>query len=95
MTTEGIIPGYHGMMDLDVRNMEPRHIKQAIDQHYNDIKKYTAEQSKLKPEHRYENTVLRINKQLEFTRIKQKKYYENIEKASLERNKHYNDYKHK
>ena len=95
MTTEGIIPGYHGMMDLDVRYMEPRHIKQAIDQHYNDIKKYTAEQSKLKPEHRYENTVLRINKQLEFTQLKQKKYYKNIDNAALERNIQYNNSKQK
>ena len=61
-TTNGIIPGYHGIMDLDIRNIEPTHIKQAIDQHYNDIKIYNAEQYKLKPEHRYENTVMRINK---------------------------------
>jgi hypothetical protein len=91
MKPEDIIPGYQGIMDLDVRNMEPRYIKQAIDQHYNDIKKYTVEQAKLKPEHRYENTIIRIDKQLEFTRIKQKQYYETINKESLERNMHYNN----
>ena len=62
MKNEGIIPGYHGIMDLDVSNMDPRYIKQAIEQHNNDIKIYNAEQAKLKPEHRYENTILRINK---------------------------------
>ena len=33
MKNEGIIPGYHGIMDLDVSNMDPRYIKQAIEQH--------------------------------------------------------------
>jgi len=93
MKPEGIIPGYQGIMDLDVRNMEPRYIKQAIDQHYNDIKIYTAEQSKLKPEHRYENTVMRIDKQQAYIRMKEKAYLENIDKASLERNMHYNNSK--
>jgi len=62
MTTDGIIPGFKGIMDLDIRNIEPIHIKQAIDQHHNDIKIYAAEQSKLKPEYRYENTIERIQK---------------------------------
>jgi hypothetical protein len=93
MKPEGIIPGYQGIMDLDVRNMEPRYIKQAIDQHANDIKIYTAEQSKLKPEHRYENTVMRIDKQQAYIRMKEKAYLENIDKASLERNMHYNNSK--
>jgi hypothetical protein len=95
MNTDNIIPGYQGIMDLDVTNMEPIHIKQAINQHYNDIKIYAAEQSKLKPEHRYENTILRINKQLEFTRIKQNLYLDNINKAALERNIIYNNSKQK
>jgi len=89
MNIDGIIPGYQGIMDLDVRNIEPIHIKQAIDQHYNDIEKYTAEQSKLKPEHRYENTIIRINKQLEFTQLKQNQYYKKIDNAALERNIQY------
>ena len=57
-----IIPGYKGIMDLDVTNIDPRYVKQAIDQHYNDIKKYTLEQSLLHPHLRYENTVLRFIK---------------------------------
>ena len=95
MNKGNIVPGYQGIMDLDVTNMEPIHIKQAIEQHYNDIKRYTAEQSKLQPEHKYENTILRINKQLEFTRIKQNQYYKNIDKATLERNIQYNNSKQK
>ena len=93
MKPEGIIPGYQGIMDLDVRNMEPRYIKQAIDQHHNDIKIYTSEQSKLKPEHRYENTVMRIDKQQAYIRMKEKAYLETMDKASLERNMHYNNSK--
>jgi hypothetical protein len=93
MKPEGIIPGYQGIMDLDVRNMEPRYIKQAIDQHHNDIKIYKIDQSKLKPEHRYENTVMRIDKQQAYIRMKEKAYLENIDKASLERNMHYNNSK--
>ena len=90
MKNEGIIPGYHGIMDLDVRNMDPRYIKQAIKEHENDIKLYAVEQAKLKPEHRYENTVLRINKQREFSDMKVKAYLDSIEKAALDRNKGYN-----
>ena len=95
MKNKDIIPGYHGIMDLDVSNMDPRYIKQAIEQHVNDIKIYTAEQAKLKPEHRYENTVMRIDKQREYINMKEKAYLEVIEKESLERNKLYNDCKKK
>ncbi len=93
MKNEGIIPGYHGIMDLDVRNIEPRYVKDAIKEHYKDIKIYKTEQAKLKPEHRYENTILRINKQREYIQMKEKEYRENIEKESLERNKQYNSWK--
>ena len=95
MKNEGIIPGYHGIMDLDVRNMDPRYIKQAIEQHENDIKIYNAEQAKLKPEHRYENTILRINKQREYINMKEKEHINTIAKKSLERNKKYNSRKKK
>ena len=93
MENEGIIPGYHGIMDLDVRNMDPRYVKDAIKEHYKDIKIYKTEQAKLKPEHRYENTILRINKQREYIQMKEKEYREHIEKESFERNKLYNDNK--
>ena len=95
MKNEGIIPGYHGIMDLDVRNMDPRYIKQAIKQHENDIKIYNAEQAKLKPENRYEHTILRINKQREYINMKEKEYHDRIKNESLERNKQYNSWKTK
>ena len=84
-----IIPGYHGIMDLDVSNIDPIYIKQAIDQHLNDIKIYTMEQSKLKPEYRYENTVLRVNKTLELAHSHQTKYLDDINKQQYEKNKKY------
>jgi hypothetical protein len=95
MKNEGIIPGYHGIMDLDVRNMEQKHIKQAIDQHYADITIYIAEQGKLKPEHRYENTIMRIHKQQEYICMKEKAYLDAIDKAALDRIIQYNVRKHK
>ena len=95
MKNEGIIPGYHGIMELDVRNMDQRYIKQAIDQHYNDIKIYIAEQAKLKPEHRYENTVMRIDKQRAYISMKEKAYLDAIDKAALDRNIQSNNSKYK
>jgi hypothetical protein len=85
-----IIPGYNGIMDLDITHMEQKHTKQAIEQHYNDIKKYKAEQELLKPEHRYENAVIRMNKKLEYFRMKEKADSDAIAKAALERNIQYN-----
>ena len=85
-----IIPGYHGIMDLDVRHMDKKYTKQAIEQHFNDIKKYKAEQELLKPEHRYENTVIRMNKKLEYFRMKEKADSDAIANAALDRNIQYN-----
>ena len=90
MKPNNIIPGYHGIMDLDIRNMEQKHTKQAIEQHYNDIKKYKAEQELLKPENRYENTIIRTNKKLEYFCMKEKADSDAIAKAALERNIQYN-----
>jgi len=90
MKPKNIIPGYLGIMDLDIRNMEQKHTKQAIDQHYNDIKKYKAEQELLKPEDRYENTIVRLNKQREYFCMKEKADSAAIAKAALERNIQYN-----
>ena len=85
-----IIPGYHGIMDLDITHMEQKHTKQAIAQHYNDINKYKAEQELLKPEHRYENTVIRLNKEREYFCMKEKANSDAIAKAALDRNIQYN-----
>ena len=61
-----MIDGYKGIMPLDTTNIKPEHLKQAIECHYKDIEKYKLEQKQLKPELRYENTILRIKKQHEF-----------------------------
>lgn len=57
-----IIAGYKGVMDLDLTNVDKLLHKQLIIDHYKDIKFYKIEQSKLKPEQRYENTIERVNK---------------------------------
>ena len=57
-----IIPGYKGIMDLDLTNVEPKLHKIMIEQHQEDIKLYKIEQSKLKPSLTYENTIERVNR---------------------------------
>ena len=56
-----IIKGYNGVMDLDLSLVPKEYIKVAIEQHYKDIIEYKKYQKTLKPEHRYENTIERIN----------------------------------
>jgi hypothetical protein len=58
-----IIKGYKGIIDLDLSLVHKDYIKSVIKQHYKDIKNYKKYQKSLKPEHRYENTIERINKQ--------------------------------
>ena len=72
------VAGYHGIMDLDLSVIDPIHRPQAIHQHKNDIALYCLEQSRLKPEHRYENTIIRINKQQEYAKQMQLKRKNNI-----------------
>ena len=60
-----IIKGYKGVMDLDLSLVPKMYEKEAVEQHYKDIKEYKKYQKTLKPQHRYENTVERINKQIE------------------------------
>ena len=57
-----IIPGYKGIMDLDLTNVEPKLHEIMIKQHQEDIKLYKIEQSKLKPSLQYENTIERVNR---------------------------------
>jgi hypothetical protein len=44
----------------------------------------------VKPEHRYENTIIRINKEREYFCMKEKTDSDAIAKAALERNIQYN-----
>jgi len=57
-----IIPGYNGIMDLDLTNI-PEHLhKETIALHQNDIKLYLKEQDE-RPEHlRYEYVMKRVNR---------------------------------
>ena len=55
---EILIKGYNGIMDLDLTNINKQFHKNMIEQHKKDIINYKIEQSKLKPELRYENTIL-------------------------------------
>lgn len=57
-----IIPGYKGIIDLDLTNVEPKLHEIMIEQHQEDIKLYKIEQSKLKPSLTYENTIERVNR---------------------------------
>ena len=60
-----IIKGYKGVIDLDLSLISKIHRKSAIEQHYKDIEEYKKYQLSLKPEHRYENTICRIKKNID------------------------------
>jgi len=62
MSKDNIIPGYKGIMDLDLNLVDPKFRKVAASQHMKDIDLYKGEQYQLKPHLRYENTVARIEK---------------------------------
>ena len=63
--SKNIIKGYKGVIDLDLSLVPHDYRDSAIKQHYKDIEDYKKYQKTLKPEHRYENTILRIKKQTE------------------------------
>ena len=62
---EKIIKGYHGIMDLDLTDVDPKLHTALIEQHEKDIELYKTEQDNLPRKKRYENTVGYINKKLE------------------------------
>ena len=57
-----IVKVYKGVIDLDLSLVSPIYRNAAIQQHYKDIEEYKKYQLSLNPEHRYENTIERINK---------------------------------
>ena len=61
-TSNNIVPGYNGIMPLDLNLVAPKFWKIATNQHYKDIYEYKKEQSLLPKKLRYENTVARIQK---------------------------------
>lgn len=86
---QNIIPGYNGIMDLDLTNIDEKFHKELINLHYDEIKVYKKEQKALKPKLRYENSVERVLKQLErdknimMERVKEKEREKDIEYQKL------------
>ena len=66
MENDKIIKGYNGIIDLDLTNIDPKLHKIMVVQHYKDIEEYKLEQSKLKPEQRYENTIGKAYQKMEY-----------------------------
>ena len=57
---ELIIPGYKGIMDLDLTNIDSKFHHEMVNLHYQEIKEYKKEQLQ-RPKHiRYEHCVKRI-----------------------------------
>tara|TARA_B100001057_G_C22590147_1_gene848627 strand:+ start:469 stop:819 length:351 start_codon:yes stop_codon:yes gene_type:complete len=54
-----IIPGFKGVMDLDLTRVHKKHHADLIKQHIKDIHDYKLEQAIMKPRLRYENTILK------------------------------------
>lgn len=81
--SKNIVKGYKGVIDLDLSLVPYNYIDSAIKQHYKDIEDYKKYQKSLKPEHRYENTILRIKKQ-----IKNEEYLRNL-KRQIEQDRCY------
>ena len=75
-----IIPGYFGIMDLDLTNIDTQFHKEMINLHFQEIKEYKKDQLQ-RPKHiRYENCVKRILDQMNRDR-------EIVKKRELENNK--------
>lgn len=75
-----IIPGYFGIMDLDLTNIDSKFHHELINLHFQEIEEYKKEQLQ-RPKHiRYENCVKRINDQFKRDR-------EIVKKRELENNK--------
>jgi len=57
-----LIPGYKGVMDLDLTIVDPKYHTDVVTQHHKDIYEYKCREKTLKPNMRYENTILKIKK---------------------------------
>ena len=61
---ELIIPGYNGIMDLDLTNIDSKFHHEIVNLHFQEIEEYKKEQLQ-RPKHiRYENCVKRILDQM-------------------------------
>lgn len=79
------VPGYKGIMELDLTNVEPKFHKEMKKQHKKDIEDYKMEQSKLPKRLRYENTIVKAHKVIEMdAQIMKSKQEIFLEKQRLE-----------
>ena len=90
MNKKEIIDGYKGIMELDLTNIPEYLKKDTVEQHMKDIDNYKAEQYKLKPQLRYENTVERIKNTHKVALIKQQKRIDVEQEEQRKRNEMYN-----
>ena len=88
--TKDTIDGYLGIMELDLTNIPENLKKETAEQHMKDIDNYKAEQFKLKPHLRYENTIVRIEKMHQYSSIQLKKQGELKLQEQIARNEKYN-----
>lgn len=80
-----IVPGYNGIMDLDLTNVDKRLHSVMIEQHKKDIEDYKEEQAKLPKRLRYENTIVKAQKVIEMDSMIMKRKQEIfLEKQRLE-----------
>ena len=80
-----IVPGYNGIMDLDLTNVDNSLHSVMIEQHKKDIEDYKIEQSKLPKRLRYENTIVKAQKVIEMDSMIMKRKQEIfLEKQRLE-----------
>jgi hypothetical protein len=85
--SNNIIDGYNGIMPLDLTNIDKKLHKVLIDQHKKDIEEYKLEQEKLPIHLRYENTIIKVEKQLQLEDYHRKK---RIQKREEDKYKKYN-----
>ena len=69
-------------MDLDLTNVESHKHKSMIEQHNKDIIDYKLEQSKLKPDLRYDNCVGLAFKKIEYANKMRNLKFNNIEEKT-------------
>lgn len=67
--SSNIVKGYNGIMDLDLNLVPSKFHKEAVEQHYRDIKEYKTEQKLLPEKLRYENTVVKAEKVINAEKI--------------------------
>lgn len=85
--SNNIIDGYNGIMPLDLTNVDKKLHKVLIDQHKKDIEEYKLEQEKLPIHLRYENTIIKVEKQLQLEDYHRRK---RIQKREEDKYKKYN-----